>query len=123
MTNVDYIVPEDWRGEMFTEIRKLMKQVDSEIYEEVKYKKATNPNGVLVWYCNGMISTGEIYKEHLRLTLSKGVALKEYDFKGLINAHRAIIIRKEDRLDEDAFKDLMRVAVELNSKTKSVKVK
>lgn len=111
-----YELPEDWRGKVMAQIRELMKQADPEIVEEVKYKTATNPGGVLVWYRNGMISTGEIYKKHLRLTLTKGDRLKEHDPKGLINSYRAILIHEGDKIDETAFQDLIRVAVTLNSK-------
>lgn len=115
--NPEFQLPDDWRGEVMTTIRQLIKETDPQIKEEVKYKTATNPNGVLVWYRDGMITTGEIYKKHLRLAFSKGVALKEHDPKGLFNAYRAIILHEEDKLDETAFKEIIRSAVKLNSKT------
>ena len=96
-------------------ISELMKEADPEIIEEMKYKKPSNPGGIPVWYRNGMICTGETYKEHLRLTFSKGPALKEFDPAGLINNYSAITIREEDKLDEKAFKKLIRAAVSLNS--------
>ena len=74
--SLNYPLPDDWRGEMITRIRKLIKEVDPQITEEIKWKTASNPNGVLVWYRNGMITTGEIYKKHLRLGFSKGKQLK-----------------------------------------------
>lgn len=114
--DIDYPLPDDWRGEVMAQIRKLMKEADSEIVEEIKWRKPTNPDGNLVWSKNGMISTGEIYKQHLRLTLSKGVELKEHDPKGIINAHRAILIHEGDKIDETAFNDLVRAAVVLNTK-------
>jgi len=116
MTNIDYPLPNDWRGEMMAKIRKLFSEADPEIAEEVKWRKPTNPDGNLVWEKNGIISTGEIYKQHLRLTLSKGVELKEHDPKGIINAHRAILIHENDSLDETAFKELIQAAVKLNLK-------
>lgn len=121
-SNDDYQIPDDWRGKMISRIRELMKEADPEIIEEVKYKTASNPNGVLVWYCDGMISTGEVYKQHLRLGFSKGVILKENDPKGLFNAYRAILIHEEDKLDEAAFKEIVRAAVSLNKEAKSKKL-
>jgi hypothetical protein len=102
----------DWRGEKLTQIRALIKQADPDVIEEVKWKKASNPDGIPVWSHDGMICTGEFYKNHLRLTFSKGASLT--DPKGLFTAYRAIIIHEADKIDEDAFKDLIRAAVELN---------
>lgn len=102
----------DWRGEKLAQIRTLINQADPSIIEEVKWKKPTNPDGIPVWSHNGIICNGETYKNHLRLTFAKGPSLK--DPKGLINSYRAIIIREEDKIDEAAFKDLIREAVELN---------
>lgn len=119
--STNFQVPDDWRGEIMTKIRQLFKQADPEILEEVKYITASNPNGVLVWYKNGMISTGEIYKQHLRLAFSKGPALKKHDPKGLFNAYRAIIIKEADKLNESAFKAIIKAAVELNSDAHSSK--
>lgn len=115
----DYKVPADWRGKVVTQIRELIKQADPGVIEEVKYKTASNPNGVLVWYHDGMICTGEIYKLHLRFSFTKGPALKEHDPKGLLNSYRAMIIHEEDKLDEIAFKELFREAVKLNQNAKS----
>lgn len=95
-------------------IRKLVKQADPKITEEVKYKTPSNPAGVFVWYCDGMISTGETYAKHLRLAFAKGPALKKEDPKGLINTYRAMILHEGDRVDEAAFKKLVRAAVALN---------
>jgi hypothetical protein len=115
---VDAIIKKfaDWRGERLSQIRSLIKQADPDVIEEVKWKKATNPDGVPVWSHDGMICTGETYKSHLRLTFAKGTSLK--DPKGLFNAHRSILIHEGDKLDEAAFKDLIREAVELNKKGK-----
>ncbi len=116
---VAYTLPTDWRGKVMSRIRVLIKQADPEVVEDVKWKKPSNPAGVLVWYKEGMICTGEIYKKHLRFTFAKGPSLKDYDVKNLINMYRAIIIHEEDKIDETAFKDLIRAAVALNSKGKS----
>lgn len=118
--NVEYPLPDDWRGEVMTRIRTLIKQADPEVSEDVKWKTPSNPNGVLVWYHEGMLLTGEIYKEHLRLSFAKGPALKDHDPKGLINSYRALIIRENDELDEAAFRDLILAAVALNRKGKKI---
>ena len=95
---------------------RLLRQADPEVVEEMKYKKPSNPDGVFVWSHDGMISTGETYKNHLRLTFAKGTALKDQDPKGLINAYRAMIIHEDDKIDGTAFKNLIRDAVEINRK-------
>jgi hypothetical protein len=112
--NINYPLPDDWRGEMITRIRKLIKEADPQITEDIKWRTATNPDGNLVWYRNGMITTGEIYKKHLRLGFTKGKILKENDPKGLINSYRAILLKEEDVLDDTAFINIIRDAVELN---------
>lgn len=112
----------DWRENVMNRIRKLVKEADPEVVEEVKYKTPTNPDGVFVWYHDGMISTGETYKKHLRLSFTKGPQLKEFDPTGLINSYRAIILHEEDTLDESAFKELFKNAVKLNIQAKKVKI-
>lgn len=109
----------DWRTKTMGRIRKLIKQADPKITEEVKYKTPSNPAGVFVWYRDGMISTGETYKKHLRLSFAKGPALKKKDTKGLINSYRAILINEGEKLNEAAFKKLVRDAVALNQEKKS----
>lgn len=116
-------LPNDWRGTVMSRIRQLIKETDPEIIEEVKYKTATNPNGVLVWYHDGMISTGEIYNKHLRLGLAKGNLLKDQDPRGLINSHRAIILHEKDTLNDVAFKNLIKAAVAFNIERKKKKTK
>lgn len=108
----------DWREKTMTRVRTLIKEADPEIVEEVKYKTPSNPDGVFVWYREGMITTGETYKKHLRFAFAKGEILKENDPKGLINSFRAVLIREEDTLDGNAFKDLIRAAVKLNLEKK-----
>lgn len=108
----------DWREKVMSKIRKLIKEADKEIKEEVKWKTPSNPDGVFAWYKDGMITTGETYKKHLRIAFAKGPELKEHDPKGLINFYRAIIIKEENKLDEEAFKDLIKAAVELNQEKK-----
>jgi hypothetical protein len=107
----------DWRGETLSKVRRLIKQADPKVVEEMKWKKPSNPAGVPVWYHDGMICTGETYKNHVKLTFFKGAQLK--DPKRLFNANlegvrRAIDLHEGDRIDEAAFKALIRQAVALN---------
>ena len=102
----------DWRGKMLAHVRALIKEADPEVVEEWKWR------GVPVWYHDGMICTGETYKSAVKLTFAKGAALK--DPTGLFNAsldgnvRRAIDIHEGDHIDADAFKALIRAAIELN---------
>lgn len=113
----------DWRTKTMSRIRKLIKQADPKIREEIKYKTPTNPGGVYVWYREGMILTGETYKKHLRISFAKGPALKKKDSKGLINSYRAILIREGEKLNDSAFKKLIRDAVALNLEKRSASSK
>lgn len=109
----------DWRGKALSRLRTLIKQADPDVVEEVKWRKPSNPAGVPVWYHDGIICTGESYKDNVRLTFAKGASLK--DPKGLFNASlegnalRAIVIHEGDKIDEPAFKALVRTAVALNT--------
>ena len=109
---------DDWRGKTLSHIRALIKQADPEVVEEIKWRKPSNPAGVPVWSHDGIICTGETYKNHLRLTFANGASLK--DPKGVFNsglegnAFRAIVIHEGDKIDENAFRGLVRSAVELN---------
>lgn len=109
----------DWRGERLAQIRMLIKQADKEVIEEVKWKKPSNPDGIPVWSHEGIICLGETYKSHLRISFAKGQLLPNP--KGVINSYRAIIIKEEDTIDEEAFKDLIRAAVQLNLQNKTKK--
>ena len=106
----------DWRGETLAHVRKLVKEADPDITEEWKWR------GVPVWSDNGIVCTGESYKSHVKLTFLKGASIK--DPKRLFNAslegnaRRAIDLREGDKIDEGAFKDIIRAAVELNRKRK-----
>jgi hypothetical protein len=109
---------DDWRGEMLSRVRALIKQADPEVVEEVKWKKPSSPGGVPVWSHDGMICTGETYKDKVKLTFAKGASLD--DPSGLFNSslegntRRAIDIREGEAIDEDAFRELIRAAVSLN---------
>lgn len=116
MKKTNKAISPDWRGKTMSRIRTLIKQADPEVIEEVKYKKPSNPAGIPVWYHDGMICTGETYKNHLRLTFAKGASLK--DSNGLFNRHSAIVIQEGDKIDDIAFKNLIRTAAALNSKKK-----
>ena len=110
--------PGDWRGELLSRIRTLINQADPEMIEERKWKKASNAMGVPVWSHNGIVCTGETYKDHVKMTFAKGASLK--DPSGLFNsslegnARRAIDFHEGDKLDEKALKALIRAAVALN---------
>lgn len=112
----------DWRGEMLARVRRLIKEADPEVVEDVKWRKPSNPMGVPVWEHDGIICTGETYKSYVKLTFAKGAALD--DPSGLFNAslegnvRRAIDIREGDRIDEAALKALVRAAVALNTAKK-----
>ena len=109
----------DWRGETLSRMRKLIHEADPEVVEEWKWAKATSP-GTPVWSHGGIICTGESYKEVVKLTFMKGASLD--DPKQLFNsslegnARRAIDIREGEQVDADAFKALIRAAVDLNTR-------
>ena len=110
----------DWRGGVLARVRALIRQADPQVMEEVKWRKPSNGMlGVPVWEHEGIICTGETYKSYVKLTFAKGAALE--DPAGLFNAsldgnvRRAIDIREGDRIDEKAFKALVRAAVALNT--------
>jgi len=110
---------DDWRGKTLSQLRTLIKQADPAVVEELKWKKPTNPNGVPVWSHDGMICTGETYKDAVKLTFANGARMK--DPKKLFNssldgnARRAIDFHEGDTVDEAAFKALIREAVGLNT--------
>ena len=112
----------DWRVKTLARVRALIKQADPEIVEEWKWAKATSP-GTPVWSHDGIICTGETYKNIVKMTFAKGAALK--DPSGLFNSsldgnvRRAIDIHEGDKVDEAALKDLVRAAVALNLKGKT----
>ena len=108
----------DWRGDLLASVRRLIKEADPDITEDVKWVKPTNPLGVPVWSHQGLICTGEVYKDKVKLTFARGAVLA--DPHKLFNAsltggtRRAIDIRKGEALDGDAFKVLIQTAVAEN---------
>jgi hypothetical protein len=102
----------DWRGETLARVRSLVKQADAEVVEEWKWR------GVPVWEHDGIICTGETYKQVVKLTFLRGASLE--DPSGLFNssldgnARRAIDFHEGDEIDEEALKELVRAAVALN---------
>ena len=107
----------DWRGKTLAKVREILHKADSEIVEEWKWR------GVPVWYHDGMVCTGEVYKDHVKMTFPKGASLE--DPSGLFNATlggntwRAIDIHEGDKINDAALKDLIRAAIALNRKGKS----
>jgi len=103
----------DWRGEMLSRLRALVKEADPEVVEEWKWR------GVPVWSHDGMICTGETYKNAVKMTFAKGASLK--DPSGLFNSslegntRRAIDFHEGEKIDEKALKALLRAAVSLNT--------
>jgi hypothetical protein len=108
----------DWRADTLDRIRALIQAADPDVTEEPKWVKPSNPNGVPVWSHDGIICTGEIYKDKVKLTFFAGASVEDPD--KLFNAsldggtRRAIDITEGDALDEDAFQELIRRAVAHN---------
>src|SRR4051794_2474561 len=109
----------DWRGETLSRMRKLIKEADPDIVEEVKWVKPTNPGGVPTWSHDGIICTGESYKSIVKLTFAKGASLKDPAklFNSSLdgNVRRAIDIHEGEEVDAGALKALIRAAVALNT--------
>ena len=106
-----------WRGRVLKQMRELIHDADPEVVEEWKWQKATSP-GSPVWSHDGGICTGESYKEVVKLTFFQGASLKDpvHLFNSSLEGHtrRAIDIRKDDAIEEAAFKELIRAAVAFN---------
>ena len=108
----------DWRGETLARIRSLIHEADPDVVEEVKWRKPSNLLGVPVWEHDGIICTGETYKDKVKLTFAKGASLE--DPSGLFNSslegntRRAIDFHEGDEIDEEALKALIRAAAALN---------
>jgi hypothetical protein len=109
---------DDWRKATIARIRTLIEQADPKVVEERKWVKASNPEGVPTWYHDGLICTGEVYKTHVKVTFAKGASLQDpsHLFNSSLegNVRRAIDVREGEKLDEKAFKALIKEAVALN---------
>jgi hypothetical protein len=107
----------DWRGETLSRLRALIKEADPDVIEEWKWR------GVPVWYDNGMLFTGESYKEVVKMTFAKGASLDDPSdlFNSSLdgNVRRAIDFREGEKINEKALKALFRAAVKLNKTKKS----
>ena len=103
----------DWRGEMLSRLRAIVKEADPEVVEEWKWR------GVPVWSHGGLICTGETYKNVVKMTFAKGAALDDPSrlFNASLegNTRRAIDFREGDEIEEEALKALIRAAVALNT--------
>jgi len=111
-------VSDDWRTETVDRLRGLLMKAEPDTVEEAKWKKASNPDGVPTFSCDGLICTVETYKDKVKLTFARGASLD--DPSGLFNAsldagtRRAIDLFEGDALDDDAFVALVREAVAHN---------
>ena len=116
-----------WRGNMLAAIRKIIRQACPDVVETVKWRKPSNPMGVPVWECAGIVCTGESYKSAVKMTFAHGARLK--DPSGLFNAsldgnlRRAIDFHGGDRINAAALKALVREAAAFNKAKAATKAK
>lgn len=108
----------DWRSALVEKVRSLIVKAEPDVVEEAKWRKASNPDGVPTFSCDGLICTVETYKDKVKVTFAKGASLA--DPAGLFNAsldagvRRAIDVREGEELDEEAFVALIGEAVAQN---------
>ena len=111
-----------WRGAMLGRLRALIKEADPQVVEEIKWRKPSSPSGVPVWSHDGMICTGETYKDKVKLTFAYGASLSDPSklFNSSLegNTRRAIDLREGDAIDESALKALIREAIARNRSNK-----
>jgi hypothetical protein len=111
-------VSDDWRAVTIEKLRSLILSAEPDIVEEAKWRKASNPDGVPTFACDGLVCTVETYQDKVKLTFAQGASLD--DPSGLFNAsleagtRRAIDLHEGDVLDESAFLELVREAVAHN---------
>jgi hypothetical protein len=110
----------DWQGKVLAQVRRLIKQAEPDVVEGLKWAKPSNSmTGVPVWEHDGIICTGETYKDKVKLTFAKGASLQDPArlFNSSLdgNVRRAIDIHEGEKLDEQAFKSLVRAAAALNA--------
>src|SRR5437588_7461545 len=117
---------EDWRGKTLSRMRKLVKEADPDVVEEVKWVKPTSP-GTPTWSHDGIICTGETYKSVVKLTFAKGASLKDpaklFNSSLMGNTRRAIDIHEGQKVDARAFKALIRAAIAFNTSGRKAKPK
>jgi len=108
----------DWRSDLVDRIRALILKAEPDVVEEVKWRKASNPDGVPTFSCDGLVCTVETYKDKVKVTFAQGASLEDPDalFNASLDAgtRRALDTFEGDVLAEDAFVDLVRDAVALN---------
>jgi hypothetical protein len=108
----------DWRAEMLAEVRRLVHEAEPDILEECKWVKPSNPLGVPVWSHGGIVCTGEIYRDKVKVTFARGAALadpaKLFNASLDGNTRRAIDIGEGETVDAEAFRALIRSAVAEN---------
>ncbi len=116
----------DWRGEMLARVRTLIREADPDVVEGVKWRKPSNAMlGVPVWEHDGILCTGETYKAVVKLTFAKGASIADPSrlFNASLdgNTRRAIDIHEGDKINEKAFKALVRAAIALNMAARAKK--
>jgi len=108
----------DWQRTMMSRLRTLIQQTCPDVIEEIKWRKPSNPDGVPVWSHEGILCLGNVWRDHVRLTFSKGALLKDskHVFNAALNGNslRALDLHEGDSFDEEALKALVRGAVALN---------
>lgn len=110
---------DDWRARTLTHLRALIREAEPQVVEAVQWRKPTNPAGVPTWSRSGMICTGETYRDKVKLTFAYGASLP--DPAGVFNAgfgggtRRAIDLKEGAEVDAEAFRTLVRAAVERNA--------
>ena len=117
----------DWRGSLLARLRALIEEADPEMVEEPKWRKPSNPAGVPVWSHDGIVCTGEKYKDKVKLTFMYGASLPDPArlFNSSLDAgtRRAIDFPESAKINEKAFIALVRAAVKLNTSKKAAKKK
>lgn len=113
----------DWRSATLAKLRALIREADPDVVETVKWRKPTNPGGVPTWEHAGVLCTGETYKDKVKLTFAKGAAIDDPArlFNSSLdgNVRRALDIFEGDKLNEKAFKALIKEAAALNAAKKT----
>jgi hypothetical protein len=108
----------DWRGETLARVRAVIREATPEVVETVKWRKPSNPDGVPVWECAGIVCTGDAFRDKVKVTFAKGAQLEDparlFNASLEGNAMRAIDIREGDDVDALALQALVRAAVALN---------